>query len=387
MSEFDSAAFLAQTPELPGVYRMYAVDNELLYVGKAKSLKKRLASYFRSNLNNRKTQSLVAQIASIETIITNTETEALILENNLIKQHQPRYNVLLRDDKSYPYILLSDHKHPRLAFHRGARRHKGRYFGPFPSGGAVRASLKLMQKVFAVRQCEDSYYRNRSRPCLQYQLKRCTAPCVAGLVTDADYNRQVEHTRMFLEGKHNALIETLVGQMEQSSQALDFETAAGYRDQILALRQVQEAQGVSGDRQQLDVITLKRSHGICCVQVLSVRGGKLLGSRSYYPKVGMDQPNDEVLESFVMQFYLADVSGRIVPAEIIIPVAKAVRANLQLALSQVAERQIQLVTQPRGEGRIYLQLAQTNATNSLATQLTDRVTMEQRFQALQQLLE
>lgn len=387
MSEFDSTAFLAQAPELPGVYRMYAADDELLYVGKAKSLKKRLASYFRSTVTHRKTLSLVSQIARIETIITNSETEALILENNLIKQHLPRYNVLLRDDKSYPYILLSEHRHPRLAFHRGARRQKGRYFGPFPSGGAVRASLKLMQKVFAVRQCDDSYYRNRSRPCLQYQLKRCTAPCVTGLVSDGDYNQQVEHTRLFLEGKHNVLIDRLVAQMESASQSLNFETAAQYRDQILALRQIQEAQGVSGDRQQLDVITLKRSHGISCVQVLSVRGGKLLGSRSYYPKVGMDQSDDEVLESFIMQFYLADVSGRIVPMEVIVPTSKVVQANLQQALSHVAERQIHVITNPRGEGRTYLELAQTNATNALATQLADRVTMEQRFLALQNLLE
>lgn len=235
MLAFNAKAFLKTVSSEPGVYRMLDTKQQVIYVGKAKNLKKRLSSYFRANLPENKTRALVANINSIEVTLTNTETEALILENNLIKKYMPRYNILLRDDKSYPYILLTNHPHPRLAFHRGSRKIKGEYFGPYPNPGAVSESLRLMQKIFSIRQCEDAYYRARSRPCLQYQLKRCSAPCV-GKVSDQQYQQEVDLVRKFLTGRSSEVIAELVDNMEQSSALLEFENAAKLRDQILLLR-------------------------------------------------------------------------------------------------------------------------------------------------------
>ena len=256
MSEsFDHKAFLATVPHQPGVYRMLDEAGGILYVGKAKDLTKRLSSYFRRDPGSEKTRALVRHIRAIEFTVTHTETEALILEHNLIKQHQPKYNILLRDDKSYPFILLSHHRHPRVSIHRGPRKVAGDYFGPYPSGGAVRESLHLMQKLFPIRQCEDSVYANRSRPCLLYQLKRCAGPCVHGLVSDEEYQMQVDLARLFLQGKDQQVIADLVAKMEQASNELAFEAAARYRDQVLALRKVQEQQSVSGNvLDDLDVI-------------------------------------------------------------------------------------------------------------------------------------
>ena len=242
MPPCDSSAFLKTVPGSPGVYRMYGDKSQVIYVGKAKDLKKRLASYFRSNVDSVKTRALVANIALVEFTVTNSETEALILENNLIKQYMPKYNVLLRDDKSFPYILLTDHKHPRITAHRGPKKVPGQYFGPYPSAGAVWESLKLLQKVIPVRQCEDGFYRARTRPCLQYQLKLCSAPCV-GKISDEAYAAQVRLTRLFWQGKNQQVIDDLVQQMEVASNQLDFELAAQLRDQIIALRKVQEQHG------------------------------------------------------------------------------------------------------------------------------------------------
>ncbi|GGA73147.1 UvrABC system protein C [Neiella marina] len=386
-SEFDSKSFLRRVTQSPGVYRMYDSEREIIYVGKARNLKNRLSSYFRTQQLNRKTRALVAQIASIEVTVTLSEADALILENNLIKAHRPRYNVLMRDDKSYPYILLSEHRHPRLAFHRGPKRHKGSYFGPFPSGGAVRHSLKLLQKVFAVRQCEDSYYANRSRPCLQYQLKRCSGPCVAGLVSDDDYLKQVEHTQLFLQGKHQQLIEQLMSAMEQASMALEFERAAQIRDQIQSLRTIQEQQGVSGETEEIDVFATAYEHGLCCIQVLSIRNGQLLGSRSYFPKIPAETEHDEILESFIMQYYLSHNSERHVPAIVVTELPSDRNSIIAEALATVTERSIQLRQGQRGEAKKYLELAKTNANTTLANKLADRTTAEQRFSQLQQLLE
>ncbi|MCJ8274143.1 MAG: excinuclease ABC subunit UvrC, partial [Psychrosphaera sp.] len=244
-TEFDPQAFLKNLTSQPGVYRMLNSEQVVIYVGKAKDLKKRVASYFRKNIPHGKTRQLVSHITNVEITVTQTETEALILENNLIKQYLPKYNVLLRDDKSYPFILITDHKHPRIQMHRGAHRVKGEYFGPYPSAGAVYESLKLMQKIFSVRQCEDSFYKARSRPCLQYQLKRCSAPCV-GKIIDDEYDKEVELAKLFLKGKSQDVINSLVEAMEEASITLKFELAAKYRDQIQVLRKVQEQQYVSG---------------------------------------------------------------------------------------------------------------------------------------------
>src|SRR5690606_1722090 len=261
---FDSSAFLAACSTHPGVYRMYDVDGKLLYVGKARNLRKRLSSYFRKTGLAPKTAALVARIAQIETTITASETEALLLEQTQIKQSRPPYNILLRDDKSYPYVFLSDGPFPRLSIHRGAKREKGRYFGPYPSALAIRESLGLLQKTFHVRQCEDSYFRNRSRPCLQYQIKRCKGPCVAGLVSQEEYAEDVRHSSMFLEGRSNALANELSSAMEQAAQRLDFEQAAMLRDQIGMLRRVQDQQSMESGNGDVDVVAAMVNPGGAC---------------------------------------------------------------------------------------------------------------------------
>ncbi|MGL6009917.1 MAG: excinuclease ABC subunit UvrC, partial [Shewanella oncorhynchi] len=259
-NEFNAQSFLRTVSSSAGVYRMYDVKNDVIYVGKAKDLKKRLSSYFRKNLGNVKTQALVSHIHHIDVTLTHSETDALLLENDYIKQYMPKYNVLLRDDKSYPYILLSQHEHPRLAYHRGPQREKGHYFGPYPNGGAVRESLHLMQKLFPIRQCDDLYYKSRSRPCLQYQLSRCSAPCV-GKVSNADYDEQVKLASLFLKGKDQQVISALVDKMELAAEQQAYEQAARFRDQIMALRKVAEQQEVSNNKGDMDVIGVHYASG------------------------------------------------------------------------------------------------------------------------------
>ena len=280
---FDSAAFLDKLTSRPGVYRMVDNTGTVIYVGKAKNLKKRVASYFRLSGLTRKNTVMVAQIDHIETTVTHTENEALILENNLIKELMPRYNILLRDDKTYPYLFISGDSFPRIGLHRGTKRKKGQYFGPYPSAGAVRESLHLLQKIFPVRQCDDAYYANRSRPCLQYQIKRCTAPCV-GLISEEDYQKDIRHTILFLEGKNQQVVDDLSDQMEVASAELFFEKAASIRDKIINLRRVQERQYVSAEQGDLDVLAAIVRDGMSVVEVSFIRGGHSLGSKSYFPK-------------------------------------------------------------------------------------------------------
>jgi len=285
---FDFRAFLKTLTTRPGIYRMLDTEGTVLYVGKAGNLKKRVSSYFRKTGLNAKTQLLVEQIAGIEVTVTRTEVEALLLESNLIKQLRPRYNVLLRDDKSYPYIYLSSHQDfPRLCLHRGTRRRKGRYFGPYPSAGSVRESLHLLQKLFRVRQCEDSFFANRSRPCLQYQIKRCTAPCV-GLIGKDRYAADVAHTVMFLEGRSSQVTDGLVAEMEAAAGVQDYEQAAVYRDQIASLRKVQEKQYISNERGDVDIVACVADKGSACVQVFYIRGGRNLGNAVFFPRVPLE---------------------------------------------------------------------------------------------------
>ncbi|MGF1681272.1 excinuclease ABC subunit UvrC [Photobacterium minamisatsumaniensis] len=389
MSEpFDSKSFLKTVTHQPGVYRMYDVAGEVIYVGKAKDLKKRLASYFRTTVAGEKTRALVKNIAKVDVTVTHTETEALILEHNYIKLYLPKYNVLLRDDKSYPYIFLSSTTHPRLTIHRGAKKRKGEYFGPYPDGGAVRESLHLLQKIFPVRQCEDSVYANRSRPCLMYQIGRCSGPCVKGLVSDDDYQEQVNYVRLFLKGKDKQVITSLVEKMEQSSQQLAFEKAALYRDQIQALRRVQEQQFVSNDSDDdLDVIGIAHDNGMACIHALYIRQGKILGSRSYFPRMPSDASVTEVLSSFVTQFYLNQAEGRVIPAEILLGLdlgeEKSVIAD---TLTELAGRKITLKVRSRGNKEKFQRLAQTNAETALISKLNHKMTIQQRFMALREAL-
>ncbi len=385
---FDAPAFLRTLTHQPGVYRMYDRREQVIYVGKAKDLKKRLASYFRTQVGSEKTRALVRHIRDIQVTVTHTETEALILEHNLIKAHQPRYNVLLRDDKSYPYLLLTQHRHPRLTLHRGPRKHKGEYFGPYPSGGAVRESLHLLQKLFPVRQCEDSVYANRSRPCLLYQLKRCAGPCVTGLVSDEEYAAQVEMARLFLQGKDQQVIAGLVTKMDAASAALRFEEAARLRDQIQALRKVQEQQSVSGQvLDDLDVIGLAVANGMASVHVLFIRQGKVLGSRAYFPRLPADAEREEILYAFLLQFYLSALAGRQIPSEVLLDTPLEDEEALARTLSQTAGYAVRVSSRTRSERTRYLRLATTNAEVALTSKLSHKSTMHQRVEQLEALLE
>ncbi|QIJ04502.1 excinuclease ABC subunit UvrC [Shewanella chilikensis] len=384
--EFNPKLFLKNLTSAPGVYRMYDSAGSVIYVGKAKDLKKRLSSYFRKNLPNVKTQALVSHIANIDVTLTHSETEALILENDYIKQYLPKYNVLLRDDKSYPFILLSQHRHPRLAYHRGPQREKGQYFGPYPNGGAVRESLHLMQKLFPIRQCDDLYYKARSRPCLQYQLKRCSAPCV-GKVSDEEYQEQVKLATLFLKGKDQQVLSALVKKMEQAAESMAYEQAARYRDQIMALRRVAEQQEVSSSHGDLDVIGGHYASGVACFHLLFIREGKIFGSRSYYPSVPAQTEMAEVLRAFMLQFYLNVDIQRTIPREILLSDGYEELEELEQVLMEALNKKVAIRTRVRGDRAGYLRLAKTNATNAVNTKLAHRNTVEQRFLLLEEALE
>ncbi len=382
---FDSASFLATVSELPGVYRMYNAEAEVIYVGKAKNLFKRLSSYFRKNLDNEKTKALVSHIAKIDVTVTHTETEALILEHNYIKQYLPKYNVLLRDDKSYPYILITKHKHPRLAYHRGAKKRKGEYFGPYPEAGAVRETLHLLQKIIPVRQCEDSIYANRTRPCLMYQIERCSGPCVKGLVSDEDYAESVNYVRMFLQGKDDLVVNALIQKMDEASQALAFEKAAKYRDQIQAIRRVQEQQSVSNDSaEDMDVIGFAKENGLACIHILMIRQGKVLGSRSHFPKIPNNTDDHEVFSSFLNQYYLSHNEASSIPTRITYNADLFDdESPLQDALTEIAGRKVTFHVSPRGMRGRYLKLANTNARSALTSKISHKMTVNQRTKELE----
>ena len=365
---------------------MYDIADEVIYVGKAKNLKKRLASYFRSNITNSKTRALVAKIVRVEVTVTDTETEALILENDLIKHHLPKYNVLLRDDKSYPYIFLSSHRHPRITSHRGAKRAKGQYFGPYPNGSAVRESLHLMQKLFPIRQCEDSFYKNRSRPCLQYQLKRCLAPCV-NKVSDSDYDAEVNLAKMFLSGNSTQVLSELVDKMETASSQLKFELAARYRDQITSLRKVQEQQWVSGDQDDVDVIGFHFQNGIACFHVLFMRQGKVLGTRSYYPKIPKGTEVAELYSAFILQFYLNDSAGRQMPRQILLSYDELEQHVIESTLEKNAGYKVSIHNSTRGERARLVAMADKNARIGVETKLVHKGTALQRMTALEESLD
>ena len=376
-SSFDHKTFLRSLTPGPGVYRMLNAQGQVMYVGKAKNLRRRVGSYF-TRAANRRIASMVAQIQGIEITATHTEAEALLLENNLIKEHKPRYNVLLRDDKSYPYLFLSDEEFPRLAFHRGARRSKGRYFGPYPSASAVRETLQLLQKLFPVRQCEDSYFRNRSRPCLQYQIQRCTAPCV-GFVKPDSYWQDVRDTELFLEGKASDVIERWVRKMEAASERLEYEEAAHLRDQIGALRSVQEKQYVSGERGDLDIVAVAAEGAVACVQLFYVRQGRNLGNKSLFPRSGDGAEPSEIISAFIAQHYL----GRAVPQQILVNVEPEDKAVLEESLSLQAERKVTIQSRPRGERARWLKMAVDNAALALASRLASAGSARARLGALQ----
>ena len=384
LAVFDANAFLATCSGRPGVYRMFDATTNLLYVGKAKNLKKRLSSYFRKTGLAPKTAALVGKIAQIETTITANETEALLLEQTLIKEWRPPYNILLRDDKSYPYVFLSDGPYPRLDIHRGAKNRKGRYFGPYPSAGAIRESLALLQKTFLVRQCEDSYFKNRTRPCLQYQIKRCKAPCVE-LVEPAEYAEDVRHSVMFLEGRSNALNDELSATMQQAAMALDFEKAAELRDQMALLRRVQDQQSMEGGSGDVDVVAAMVNPGGACVHLISVRGGRVLGSKNFFPQVAIEEEPHDVLLAFLAQYYLGG-QERDLPAELIVNAQHEDYPTLIAAIDASRGRELQISHRVRGTRARWQQLAVTNAEQALNARLANREHMAGRFESLAEAL-
>ncbi len=392
---FDTNNFLATVSQQSGVYQMIDSNKKVLYVGKAKNLKKRLSSYFHNKNLPPKTQMMVAKIAYIETTVTHTETEALLLESNLIKTLKPRYNIVFRDDKNYPYIYLSDDPFPRISVHYGARKGKGQYFGPYIASNAVRESIQLLQKLFLVRQCENSIFRHRSRPCLQYQIKRCRAPCVH-LISAKEYQEDVRHTIMFLTGKSSQVIDEQVQQMDLAVQQLNFERAAILRDQITYLRRVQETQHINAEKGDMDIIALHQQEGLACMQLFVIRQGQTLGNRSYFFPFVDATLAEEAIHHFIGQVYLADHAERItaIPPQIIIShvIDKNTIAILQQALSQHTTIPVQIITKTTLKKtdtaqKHWLIMAENNAKQALMMQLSNKVNMHQRFLHLQQVLE
>ena len=378
----DLAEVVANLPHLPGVYRMIGGSGEVLYVGKARDLKKRVASYFQKTPSlDRRIQLMVAQVRQLETTVTRSESEALLLENNLIKTFSPRYNILYRDDKSYPYLVLTGHSFPRLCFHRGALDKANRYFGPFSSAGAVRDSIQLMQKVFRIRTCEDTVFSNRSRPCLLFQIKRCTGPCV-GLIDAASYMEDVRNAELFLLGRDDEVLERLEAKMEQASAGEDYEGAAAHRDQIRTLRAVRQKQFVSSDKaRDLDIVALVAEAGIICVNLVSVRAGQHRGDKSFFPEHAEGYDAGHALEAFLAQHYL----NRDVPPLILVN-HQIDTVALERLLGEQAGHLVQIAAATAGDRRVWLSMAQTNARVAIQQAVHMQSTQEARLLALQQVL-
>jgi excinuclease ABC subunit C len=386
MSDFDPKALLKNLASAPGVYQMYDASGEVIYVGKARNLKKRVSSYFLRKVQDPKTESLVAAIANIDVILTLTENEALLLESYLIKKLLPRYNVLLRDDKSYPYLFLSAHPDfPRMDFHRGAKKAKGKYYGPYPNSGSVRETLSLLQKLFKIRQCSETFFQNRTRPCLQYQIKRCTAPCV-DYVTPEEYQQQVRHVQLFLGGKSEQIINELVEKMHQTSQTHEYEQAAKFRDQVRTLRRLQEKQYVVGDKGDIDVIGAVIEMGVVCIHVMSIRAGRLLGGKAYFPHAPKGVTLDESVSSFMGQYYLNLVRSEALPKRIVVGITLEEQDWLASALSEQLESEIKIVSKVRGLQARWLDMANANAQFALTHHLANKMSSFRRMEALQHAL-
>ncbi len=366
---FDAKSFVSGLPNLPGVYRMLGKEGEALYVGKARDLKKRVASYFNKTGHGPRTQVMVSQVAAIEVTATRSEGEALLLENNLIKSLDPRYNILFRDDKSYPYLMVTGHRYPRLGFHRGAKDKRHRYFGPFPHAYAVRESIQLLQRVFRLRTCEDTVFENRSRPCLLHQIQRCTAPCT-GKIAPEPYAEDVANAMLFLEGREDDVIRGLTDKMQRASEARHYEQAAIYRDQVRALGKMQARQYVESNRGvDADVVACEIEGGIVCVNLVMIRGGRHVGDRSFFPSNAEGAAAAEVVGAFLEQHYLEQP-----------------KPGLVIAAEPVDIEDIDVLTPSHGERRVWLDMAAKNARLAIAQRVRDRATQEGRLFALRDTL-
>ena len=384
---FDYKSFLKTVPNRPGSYRMYSDEDTVIYVGKAKKKKKRLSSYFLKEVNL-KTSHLIRNIHHIEFTVTFSEAEALILENNLIKKYQPYYNILLRDDKSYPYLTLSKGKHPGLFYYRGRKKPDLEYFGPYPDVSAAKESLKLLQKLFPIRQCADTVYAHRSRPCLMAQLGKCLAPCVP--MTEEQYDNyltQVNYVRMFLKGQNQEVLKNITDAMEKASTELRFEDAAKFRDQLLSLRRVQESQSVSGDLMfDMDVIAQQSDKELTCTHVLFVRKGRIIGTRSFFSKVVLADEEQSELSTFIMQYYLSKDRASMYPKEIITEDEVPDAQSLKEAIKSECSREVHFLSNVRAERAKYLKLAKENAKASLIAKLADKSTAKKRIDSLEEIL-
>ena len=383
---FDIQEYLKQLPLRPGVYRMFDADNEVIYVGKAVNLKNRVSSYFRGKSHNTKTQLMVSKVVFIEVTLTHSESEALLLENTLIKRLKPPYNISLRDDKSYPYVYISDqHDYPAMQYVRGGKKRKGRYFGPYTSAGAVRESLNLMQRIFRIRQCEDAFFANRQRPCLQFQIGRCSGPCT-GEISQQDYAADLRHATLYLEGKNQQLLDEVSQKMELAAEQLKFESAAQLRDQLGFLRQVQEQQHVVSKRGNLDIFAAAGSQAGICIHQLMVRSGRVIGSKNFYPKMGLEELKSEILTAFLGQYYLSG-QYREIPDEVLVSDAEEAQQTIALTIAQRAEHSFKVISKVRGPRAQWLRLAQTNADQALLSYVANKQTQVSRFAALQEALD
>ncbi len=379
---FDHKTLISGLSSSPGIYCMIGTQGQIIYIGKAKNLKNRVASYFSGGQQGSKVASMVSNIATIETTLTNTEAEALILENQLIKAHKPKYNILLRDDKSYPYIHLSHHRYPRLAFHRGAKRGKGKYYGPYPSSGAVRESLHWLQKTFRVRPCSDTFFHNRTRPCLQHQIKRCSAPCIDQISTE-DYAKDITSIHRFLSGQSASLIDDLILQMEQHATALEYEQAAEIRDKINNLRKVQEKQYVNVNRADTDIIACVTRARVAAVQLTVIRNGAHLGSKTFFPSMPYQATESEIISAFINQYYnrhpcVPTLLTNIEPDD---------KSVTQTVLSEKLGRKVSIQLPSRGEGVKLTQMAEKNAQHALNNRLASQGETNRRFDRLAEIFQ
>lgn len=382
---FDSKTFLTSLTKKPGVYRMIDTSGTILYVGKARNLKSRVSSYFRASGLNTKTMAMISKVASVEVTATNSETEALLLEQSLIKSEKPPYNILLRDDKSYPYVFLSSQDDfPRLSLHRGKKSKKGEFFGPYPSAYAVRESIQILQRLFKIRQCNDTYFKNRSRPCLQYQIKRCSAPCTQKIDKES-YSADIERARLFLKGKSRQVLNEFKLAMKAASDSMNYEVAAEYRDQILQLRKIQEEQFVTHESGDVDVFGLAESLGAICVQVIYIRKGKMLGQRTYYPKDNLELAPEKALEAFLSQYYFGSGSMEL-PATVLVSHAIYEKVILEKALTESAQRKVQLLSSVRSKRAEWIRMAVENAELNLNTYQLNKENIFSRFEDLMKLL-
>lgn len=383
---FDLETFLKNLPTQPGVYQMIDNTDKVLYVGKARQLKNRVSSYFKSKDQSVKTQVLLSHVVRVEVTVTTSENEALLLESNLIKKLKPRYNILLRDDKSYPYLYLSSEDFPQLTLYRGKLRSQGRYFGPYPSAQAVRETLNLLQKLFRMRSCNDTFFQSRTRPCLQYQIKRCTAPCV-NYISKEDYQLSVQDTVLFLQGKNQQVIDALIKRMEQASEELQFEEAAHYRDQISTLRKIQEEQFVTKQGGNVDVIACVMKQEVACVEILFLRGGRLLGNKSYFPRIPSQASLEDIVMAFIPQYYTNPARIEQIPEQVIVNVELSEKNWLTNFLSEHRQKSVSISDHVRGDRAQWLQMAVNNAMVALNGHLSNQASSYQRFEALQHSLQ